>query len=361
MAVFPESRRGGVLELVCSTCWLVFDDGGTTACPGCGTASPPLGWPPLPFEFRERYLFVEQLGRGRQGAVFRAYDRKASDEPWVAVKVARVESEALKETFRREGRAAAMLSEHPQYFVGFRGSDFSHPAHLVLELVPWTTLKRMHVLEGNLHPVDVARLGVEILRGVRCMERRAMVHRDLKPENIFARRCGRESFEVKIADLGVWVDSWASEESLVGPRHAFAHVAGTPAYMSPEQIRGDPVTGASDVHAVASVLWQLCTGALPFPVESGVTIEERLADRLRRCHRPPPRPPGMPEPLYVVLATALRYSPEERVFLDSGALEGKDVPGRVSFARGMEKALRRCIDEIRRASRSRAATTVLSR
>jgi Protein kinase domain len=336
---------GGVLKFVCSTCWLVFENGGMRACAGCGTASPPLGWPTLPYEFRERYLFVEQLGRGGQGAVFRAYDRQTSDEPWVAVKVAQVKSEALKEVFRREGRAAAMLSEHPKYFVGFRGSDFSEPAYLVLEFVPWTTLRRMHALEGNLHPLDVARLGVEILRGVRCMERRAMVHRDLKPDNIFAHRCGDDSFEVKIADLGVWIDSGASEESLLGRPDDKKHFFGTPPYMSPEQIRGDPVTAASDVHAVASVLWQLCTGALPFPMKAGVSIEERIADRLQQYRHTPPRPPSMPEELYLILAVALRYNPEERVFLDPQTLVGTEIPGHASAARGMEKALRRFIDE----------------
>lgn len=340
-----EAARGGAIKFVCATCWLVFDHSGSRACAGCGTMSPPLGWPALPFEFRERYLFVEQLGRGGQGAVFRAYDRQSAADPWVAVKVAHRRSEALKEVFRREGRAAAMLSEHPQYFVGFRGSDFSDPAYLVLEFVPWPTLKQMHALEGNLHPLEVARLGVEILRGVRCMERRAMVHRDLKPANIFAQRCPDGSFEVKIADLGVWIDSGASDESLLGRHDDGKHFFGTPAYMSPEQIRGEVVGAASDVHAVASILWQLMTGVVPFPTKPAVGLEEKLADRLRQCKVQPPRPPSIPEDLYVILATALRFNPEERVFVDPQTLVGSDNSGHASAARGMEKALRRFIDE----------------
>ena len=299
----------------------------------------------MPFEFRERYLFVEKLGSGGQGVVFRAYDRQAVSEPWVAVKVAPVKSEASKEMFRREGRAAAILAEHPQYFVGFRGSDFNDPAYLVLEFVPWPTLKKMRAIEGNLPPLDVARLGVEILRGVRCMERRKMVHRDLKPDNIFARRCDDGSFEVKIADLGVWVDAGASDKSLLGSFDDTNGFFGTPPYMSPEQLRGGVVTAASDVHAVASVLWLLATGSLPFPMKPGVSEEEKRLDRLQKCRFQPSRPASMPEELYLILAIALRFNPEERVFVDPQTLAGSENAANDSAPRGMEKALRRFIED----------------
>jgi hypothetical protein len=344
-----EAANGAPLKFVCSTCWLVFDDGGIRACAGCGAAKPPLGWPPMPFEFRARYLFVDQLGRGGQGAVFRAYDRQAASEPWVAVKVAKLQGEALDETFlkemfRREGRAAAVLSEHPQYFVGFRGSDFNDPAYLVLDFVPWPTLKQMYASEGKLHPLAAARLGIEILRGVRCMERRSMVHRDLKPENIFAHRSTEDLFEVKIADLGVWIDEKASDESLLG-RYEDNRLFGTVPYMSPEQVRGDPVTTASDVHAVASILWQLTTGTVPFPTKPTPNMVERAKERLKQCELQPPRPLSMPEELYRILTIALRFDPMERVFADPQTMAGMDNPSNVSVARGMEKALQRFVDE----------------
>jgi serine/threonine protein kinase len=127
------------------------------------------------------------------GAVFKARDTQAPEHPWVAIKVAQLKGSAvsrflLEEAFRREGQAAGLLSQHGKYFVGFRASDFSVPAHLVLEFIEWPTLYELKEQVGTLPPLDVALLGVEIVRGVRCMEHRRMVHRDLKPENIFASR-----------------------------------------------------------------------------------------------------------------------------------------------------------------------------
>ncbi len=344
--------RSAPIKFLCSTCWLVFDNAAARACADCGIAAPSDGWPTLPFVFRDRYLFVEKIGNGTQGAVFKAYDRQAAEpnsesDAWVAVKVLKLngkENEAfVKEMFRREGRAAAMLSEHPQYFVGFHGSDFNDPACLVLDFVPWPTLKRLHSLNGNFHPLEAARIGVAILRGIRCMERRQMVHRDIKPQNIFARRKEDDSFDVKIADLGIWMEAGSPEESLLGQWQS-GGPAGTPQYMSPEQILGELVSTTSDMHAVASVLWQLITGVLPFPLlrfdSAGWATE-----RLKQMATAPPRPGAMPEELYQILTTALQYMPSERAFIDPQTMAGKDNPSNHSDARGMEKALQRFVDE----------------
>lgn len=148
-------------KLVCPVCWLVFEAAMASACKSCGTAAPAAGWPSLPFVFRGRYQVVAQLGRGGMGAVFKAYDAQSPQQPWVALEVVQLKGDlaarrALEDAFRREGSAAAMLSEHPK------------------------------------------------------------VHRDLKPDNIFACRTDT-GFQAKIADLGVWIDSGeAADTSLFG-------------------------------------------------------------------------------------------------------------------------------------------------
>jgi len=323
---------------LCPSCWLLLASAALPACPSCGAAAPSGGWPRMPYVFRQRYEMVAQLGRGGMGAVFKAYDRQVPDHPWVAVKVAQLKGppavrQMLEEAFRREGQAAGMLSQHAKYFVGFRGSDFSDPACLVLDFIEWPTLEALRKKEGMLSAVDVALLGVEILRGVRCMERRRMVHRDLKPENIFVRRAG-SGFEIKISDLGIWVDSGeAYETTLFGTAQQMQ--VGTPPYMSPEHMRGEVLTTASDVHAVGSILWQLATGEVPYPFRPAPVQAEALRERADRMRTSPPRPPEMPVGLYRVLATALRFDAGERTFADLGTT----APAEVGVARGMEKAL----------------------
>jgi len=323
---------------LCLTCWLVLTGPVVPACTSCGTSRPDGGWPRMPFLFRHRYELVRQLGRGGMGAVFEARDLHSPERSRVAVKVAQLKGSAatralLEEAFRREGQAAGMLSQHEKYFVGFRGSDFSAPAHLVLDFIEWPTLDAIRRKEGTLSPADVASLGVEIARGIRCMERRRMVHRDLKPENVFARRT-ESGFAVKIADLGVWVDSGEGyKTSLFGATETL--LAGTPAYMSPEQMRGEALTSASDVHMAGSILWELAAGVVPYPFHPSPALADALRERHERTRTPPERPPHVPEGLHRILVTALQFDPRDR-FPSDGS------PGRApetGVARGMEKAL----------------------
>ncbi len=297
------------------------------------------------YEFRQRYVFVEQLGRGGMGAVFRAYDRHSPANPWVAIKVAQLRGgterrELLKEVFAREARAASMFAENKAYFVGLRGVDYNDPAYIALEYVPWPTLKAFRQRAGTLTPVHVAKIGIKILQGLRCMERRRMVHRDLKPENLFVHRLpDGESFEVKIADLGIWYDA-GEPDTLLDVPNGLRHI-GTPAYMSPEHVRGEMVTTASDLHMLGSVLWELATGRVPFPVHNGQGPEKGMADRLESLRTVPARPPSVPVELYEILATALAFDPQKRSFSDEQATS----PNEFYLSRDMEKALQKFADE----------------
>lgn len=299
----------------------------------------------MPYEFLQ-YLFVEQLGRGGMGAVFRAYDKRAPERPWVAVKVAQLhgtdEDRAIKErAFAREVRAAAALSEYNKFFVGFRAADFNgKPAYLALDYIDWPTLRKLKGEVGSFSPVDVARIGVAILRGVRWMERKNIVHRDLKPANIFARRSNDGTFEAKIADLGIWVEAGTMEDSLVGVTD-MAHIVGSPAYMSPEQTRGGALTIASDIHAVGSILWELATGAPPYPINRAIAIAEAIQERHERMRTAPPRPPSMPLDLYWLLSSALHFDPNKRIFADGDVSHSAET----SVARWMEKSLDKFVSD----------------
>jgi serine/threonine protein kinase len=316
----PPSTLGTPLLFVCDACWRTFGDGSLPAC-ACERPRPVEGWAHMPYLFRGRYLFVELLGRGGMGAVFRAYDRASKDRPWVAVKVVQQGTPellaTLKEMFRREVAAAQMLAQHEQFFVGVLGHDLVDPAYLALEYVPWQTLRELFdglpAIERRLSPAQVARIGIAILRGVSKMHFHRIVHRDLTPSNVFVRPAPEgEGYGVKITDLGLWafdqVQGESDSLSLVG----MPGTAGTPAYMSPEQSTGEVVGAASDVHAIGSMLWELATGSVPFPVHGELTVHEQIEGRVKLLREVPARPPTMPEGLYRVLARALCFDPAER-------------------------------------------------
>jgi serine/threonine protein kinase len=308
------------LLFVCDECWWTFADGSQLVC-ACERPRPAEGWAAMPYLFRGRYLFVELLGRGGMGAVFRAYDQASKDRPWVAVKVIRKGTTELESTltemFRREVAAAQMLAQHKQFFVDVLGFDDVKPAYLALEYVPWQTLEELvaslPVIERRLPSVQVARIGVAILRGLAKMHFHRIVHRDLKPANIFVRYVPeREGYDVKITDLGLWafdqVQSESDSLSLVGR----PGTAGTPLYMSPEQSTGEAVSAASDVHSVGSVLWQLATGDVPYPAPNNGALHEIIETRAKTLRQPPERPGYMPEQLFRGLSKALVFEREQR-------------------------------------------------
>jgi serine/threonine protein kinase len=316
----PLSQRAPLL-FICNDCWRTFSDGSLAAC-SCEKPRPPSGWAAMPYLFRGRYLFVELLGRGGMGAVFRAYDQAAHESPWVAVKVvqqAKPELAAmLKEMFQKEVAAAQMLAQHKQFFVQVLGHDGVDPAYLVLEHVPWQTLEEMFTsLPGSaewLPPLQVARIGIAILRGVSKMHFHRIVHRDLTPSNIFIHRTADgEGYDVKITDLGIWAFDQVQGDSesltLVGRRPT---IEGTPAYMSPEQSTGDSVGATSDIHTIGSLLWELSTGVVPFPTAGHLPAHELVERRVESLRKVPKRPQGMPDDLYRVLAKALEFDRSDR-------------------------------------------------
>jgi hypothetical protein len=181
-----------------------------------------------------------------------------------------------------------------------------------------------------------------------------MVHRDIKPENIFvnytpsvptsADRGSMPIFEIKIADLGVWVESGDSyDTSLFGV--SLAGFAGTPSYMSPEQMRGEALTSASDLHTVGSLLWQLATGSVPYPMRSGPLVDT-MKERMDRLRVPRECPPSMPDDLYRILRSSLAFAPQDRTFVNLPLDATTGPPQEKSAIRDMEKALQKFINQI---------------
>ncbi|MBX9624506.1 MAG: serine/threonine protein kinase [Gemmataceae bacterium] len=233
-----------------------------------------------------KYRLLRPLGAGSNAAVYLA---EPADRPGERVVVKRVRPEAAAHpTFARlfaaEVRSLAGLA-HP-YIVGIvdaAADDPGGPA-LVLEYVPGVTLEAVLAHHPGLDPKRVARLAGCLGHGLHAAHAAGVVHRDLKPANLMVTAAGTPAEAVKVMDFGF--AGFAARPHLQladltgkGPVWAI----GTPAYVSPEMIRGDTVDTRSDLYAAGVILFELLTGRLPFAHAD--------QDRLLRAHltASPPR------------------------------------------------------------------------
>ncbi len=303
--------------IVCRRCWQVAPAGDPARCATCGAARPEGGWAAMPFALNDRYHFHKLLGRGAMGAVFIGVDQTAPLDDRgralaravkVGQRVDRANLAVQRARFEHEAAAAGLLGRAPAFVRTF-GYDTGHEPYLVMELVKWPTLAKV-LRAGRLSSVQAARLGVALLEALEIMHFYRMVHRDLKPSNLFVdERDGL--WRVKIADLGIWIrDHDARAPASMATDDRVIH--GTIPYMSPEQMAGNTTVGArSDLHAVASILWECVTGAVPYPA-TGATPLEQVQRRRGAVQAPLSCPAGMTPALFAALAEALCPSPDDR-------------------------------------------------
>ncbi|MBI5070734.1 MAG: protein kinase [Deltaproteobacteria bacterium] len=240
----------------------------------------------LPGEIIGRFEMVRELGRGGFGVVFEARDRELGR--LVAFKAVRPGTSDLGgEQLEREAEAIARLS-HPNLVTLFDVGRCDRGPYLVLELLRGQTLAQ-RLQGGPLPRSEALRVAVEVARGMAHAHAAGVVHRDLKPSNVFL--C--EGGAVKVLDFGM--------------AHAFGRQrvsGGTPAYMAPEQGSGAHEDERADVYALGVMLYQMLSGQLPFPSETGRAT-------------PAPERPAPPEllghrRLWPVLARMLERDPAAR-------------------------------------------------
>jgi len=268
-----EDRQSGVLE-ECPECGICYDSGlGRCAVEGAGLVSVRL-----PRTLAGRYRLERRLGRGGMGTVYEASD--SSLQRHVAVKLIRedwVGSDEAAQRFQREARTAAGFAHPNVVTIHDYGVEAGRRAFLVMELLRGATLRDELKLRTRL---DSSRT-VGIMRGVcaavEAAHRRQLIHRDLKPENIFLARsegAERAGETVKVLDFGIAKFLSSSDEAAVTRTDFDTHagvLVGTIAYMSPEQLMGESPAVSWDLWALAVVVYETLTGALPFrpaPVEA---------------------------------------------------------------------------------------------
>ena len=232
------------------------------------------------------FRVVARLGEGGMGVVYRAIDEKLRRA--VALKVLGpryLVDERNKELIFREARSAAALA-HPNIAAIYEVHDGPDGAFYVMELVEGETLRARIEREGKLSVDEALRWGLQIARALARAHESGVVHRDHKADNVMIASSG----EVKLLDFGlakvVDVEDAAFPEAtgdLPGGPAALAptmaasgrstehgRVMGTPAYMAPEQARGELVDARADVFAFGVVLYEMVTGVRPFAHREGV-------------------------------------------------------------------------------------------
>jgi serine/threonine-protein kinase len=215
-----------------------------------------------------RYKVLDRLGVGGVGVVYRGKQVKLGR--LVAIKVLQQHAADMPEWRRRFDREAKALSElaHPNVVpVNDSGIDDGVP-YLVMELLRGRTLADL-VKEGPLRPARALDIVRQMLRGLAFAHTKGIVHRDLKPANVFLQALPDKSDHVRLLDFGMakFLESSAAR-SMVESLTKVGAVFGTPAYMSPEQAKAEPVDASSDVYAAGVVLFQLLAGHLPYAGDS---------------------------------------------------------------------------------------------
>jgi serine/threonine-protein kinase len=229
-----------------------------------------------------RFLITAELGRGGMATVYRARDPQVGRD--VAVKVmhgffaGRAELEAR---FRREANAVAAI-KHPSILALY---DFAPPAgeepgYIVSELIEGPGLRQLvEERGGRIWPEVAALITVRVAEALGAAHAAGIVHRDVKPDNVLIDRSGCADRGVARAGVRagggarvVLTDFGVAHVSGMDTMTATGALLGSPAYMSPEQARGEDVGPASDVFSLGVLMYQLCTGHLPFAGKDPLTV-----------------------------------------------------------------------------------------
>jgi serine/threonine protein kinase len=257
-----------------------------------------------------RYRLIRRLGKGGMGEVFLA--QHATIEKHVAIKILlpeRAKQENQKARFLNEAKATAKVRHANVIDISDFGETDDGRAFFVMEHLVGEDLKkycrRQHILPWK----DIELILLQICSGLGAAHKQGIIHRDLKPDNVFLiEHQGIANF-VKVLDFGLakMLDDDSSKKLT-----KTGIIVGTPAFLSPEQIKGDPVDARADIYALGLILYRMLCGQLPFKAK---TVVDMLRKQLMEKPLPPsamaPDAPISPAADQVALK-ALEKDPQKR-------------------------------------------------
>jgi serine/threonine-protein kinase len=289
----------------CATCGAEIADP-PGPCPQCGTAPAPAD-PLLGETIGGKFILREVIGAGAMGTVFRA--DQATLGRTVAVKTlnaALARDETMVRRFHAEARAASRLNHPNTVSIIDFGQTPDGLLYLVMEFVRGRTLTEVIRQDFPLPQNRLVDIISQVLNGLHEAHSQGVIHQDVKPDNILVERLRTGGDLVKIADFGI--ARLRGEEGQAGEQPV---ICGTPEYMAPEQIRGQPVDPRTDVYAAGVVLYEMLTSVRPFDGGQTEVLRSHLNDEPIRPHVRRPDLALSPA-IEDVLMRALAKKPEER-------------------------------------------------
>lgn len=254
----------------------------------------------------ERYRIVSKLGQGGMGTVYLAEHVRMGRR--CAIKVMNPvllhDPDAVNRFTREASNASRINHPHIAAIYDF-GETSDEIVYLAMEFVEGESLAALLERKRGLRDQRAMVIGFQVADALSAAHELGIVHRDLKPDNVMV--CESKGKPVvKVVDFGIAKATQGGSQTVT--RTGF--VVGTPAYMSPEQILGDPLDGRSDLYSLGCILYEMLTGERAFAGPSGeVSLRRRLTE-------PPPQPRkvkrALSKSLDAIVTKAMARSPEER-------------------------------------------------
>src|SRR4051794_4448076 len=251
-----------------------------------------------------RYKIVRELGRGAMGVVYHAIDPNIGRP--VAIKTIQLgggrkqeEQERLRERLFREARSAGILS-HPGIVTIYDVEHQGELAYIAMEYVDGPTLDHLLSEQPTIPPARLFSVLGQTAAALDYAHQKGIVHRDIKPANITIAADGM----AKITDFGIAKITASDQLTMTGS------IVGTPHYMSPEQVQGQPVDGRSDQFSLAVIAYETLTGEKPYTGEHLTTVVYKIVtEEPAAPHR---LNPSLSGPIETVLRKALSKKPDAR-------------------------------------------------
>lgn len=254
-----------------------------------------------------RYELRQEIGAGGMGVVYDALDHRLSRP--VALKLIHPHRDAADDAIarlEREALSAAKLG-HPNIVRVLDFGQADDGAFLVMEQLTGETLEERVSRVGRLDPARAVKIHLQLLDALASAHDQGVVHRDIKPSNVFLTALADGSELVKLLDFGL---AYLLEEAAAKKLTATGIAIGTPAYMSPERVRGAPVDARCDLYAVGVSLYECLTGQLPFAAATPVALRGMIL--LEQAPSIRERRPGIAAELVALVERAMEKDPADR-------------------------------------------------
>ncbi|MBQ2085219.1 MAG: Stk1 family PASTA domain-containing Ser/Thr kinase [Oscillospiraceae bacterium] len=254
-----------------------------------------------------RYQIDRQIGVGGMSYVYKATD--LNDGSTVAVKILKDEYAGVTDLvrrFRNESKAVRMLSH--ENIVKVLDVNYSDSVqYIVMEYLEGITLKQYMEKYGVLNWKQTVSFSEQLLKALQHAHDRGIVHRDMKPQNVMITRDGK----LKVMDFGIARFSRSSLHTITDK------AIGTVHYISPEQAKGDETDSRADIYSVGVMMYEMCTGKLPFDADSPVSIA--LMQISEQAKNISDINPDVPDGLQRIIEKAMEKDPNNR-YQSAGAM-----------------------------------------